>query len=125
VSQPPDLVTRYSGGDDHSGGIRPDFVLVGLPLPDGTVELWASTKLSYAELEAETRFRPHLFEDLVGRIDYPAPEPVSHTFTLRAGLRKFIIVRAPDYRAALEALITDPSWDPGSAGDGPLAIGGG
>jgi hypothetical protein len=121
MSQPPDQVSRIYTGDAQ----YPDFVLVGVPRPDGTVELWASTELSYAELEAEIKYRPYLLEDLIGRIDYPAPEPMSRTFTLRAGLRKFMIVRAPDYRAALEALITNPSWDPGSAGDGPLAIGGG
>lgn len=47
MSQP--SVSRY--GD---GGMRPDFVLLGIPAPAG-VELWASTELSYAELEAEVR----------------------------------------------------------------------
>ena len=117
-----ELVGRYTAGDrDGTGGIRPDFVMVGVPLPDGSVELWASTELSYAELEALTR--------TVDVWDAPwdlmpaGIVPTSTSYTLRAGLSRFVIVRAPDYRAALEALITDPSWQPPGEGGGPLPIG--
>lgn len=114
--QPGDTVTRYFSGSNEQ--YRPDFVMVGLPAPGG-VELWASTELSYAELEAVTRYRPYEFEELIGRIDYPPPTQVSRTITLRAGIGKFVIVRAPTYPEALAALLRHPGWGPG----GQLAIG--
>lgn len=114
----PDYIRYYSGTDAPS---RPDFVLVGLPRPGG-VELWASTELSYAELEAETRYRPYLSEELIGRIDCPAPTPMGARYTLKAEMRRFVIVRAPTYREALAALLQRDDWGPGG---GPLAIGGG
>ena len=114
----------YAGNPDGTGGIRPDFVLVGIPVPDG-VELWASTELTYAELEAETRYRryeDYSFEELFASPYYPPPEVVSHTVTLRAGLARFVVVRAPSYPEALAALIKHPGWEPGA---GPAAITGG
>ena len=105
-------ISRYTAGDrDGTGGIRPDFVLLGIPVPGG-VELWASTKLSYAELEAEVKLREPAFEELIGRIDYPVfPEPP--VYTLRAGLRRFVVVRAGTYREALALLLSEPGWEPG------------
>lgn len=114
-------VYRYDSGADPGCGARPDFVLVGVPRPDG-VELWASTELSYAELEAQIAYRPYLPEELFGRIDYPSPEPESTTITLRAGLARFVIVQAPTYRQALAALMDHPGWQP-PGGGGPLALG--
>lgn len=107
---PAPAVSRYYTGQAS----RPDFVMVGLPRADG-VELWASTELSYAELEAETRFRQYADYDL-GELFaspwYPPPEPVSRQVTLRAGLGKFVIVRAPTYREALAALLARDDWSP-------------
>ena len=117
---PPDVSRSYAGGSDPDGGVRPDFVLVGLPAPGG-IELWASTELTDAELQAETRFRPQLDDPLWGNLADPVPEPVSTTYTLRAGLSKFVIVRAPTYREALAVLLRHPGWGPG----GRRAIGGG
>lgn len=109
MSQP--SVSRY--GD---GGMRPDFVLLGIPAPAG-VELWASTELSYAELEAEVRHSDVYWDD--PRDAFPIE--TSRTFTLRAGLRKFVVVRAPSYREALAHLLAQPGWEPG--GPGQQAIG--
>jgi hypothetical protein len=114
---PPPSVTRYRSGDGETS--RPDFVLVGLPVPGG-VELWASTELTEVELEAEIRFRPYAFEELLGRADYPPPTRAGTRYTLKAGLRKYVIVRAPTYRQALGLLLQHPGWEPGG---GPLAIG--
>lgn len=99
---------------------RPDFVIVGGPARGGGVELWASTELSHAELEALIP-RPDLTDLLTEPLELRPVRPV--TYTLTAGLARYVLVRAPDYRAALEALTADPGWDPGSAGGGPLAIG--
>lgn len=106
------LVSRYGGG-----AYRPDFVLLGIPAADG-VELWASTELSHAELEAEIQHTDVYWDD--PRDAFPII--TSRTYTLRAGLRKFVVVRAPSYREALAHLLAQPGWEPGP---GPAAITGG
>lgn len=110
------LTQYYSGGDDELS--RPDFVLVGMPARDG-VELWASTELTEAELKAEITFRSYEVEELLDRGGHPGP--ASTAYTLRAGLRKFVIVRAVTYREALAALLEHPGW----GSDGRRMIGGG
>jgi hypothetical protein len=95
----------YTGQGDTP--YLPDFVLLGVPVPGG-VELWASTELSHAELECEARVRDVEWID-----ELAEPYVQSSTFTLHAGLRQFVVVRAPDYRVALAGLLARGDWQPG------------
>lgn len=111
----PDIRETYTGQGDMPR--RPDFVLLGVPVPGG-VELWASTELSHAELEYEARVRDvEWIDDLGSQL---LPIALSSTFTLHAGLRRFVVVRAPDYRAALAGLLARGDWQPGG---GMVALG--
>lgn len=108
----PDIRDTYTG---QGGTSRPDFVLLGVPVPGG-VELWASTELSHAELEYEASLRDAEW----GTGELLLPYIQSSSFTLHAGLRRFVVVRAPDYRAALAGLLARDDWQPGG---GRVALG--
>jgi hypothetical protein len=109
VTTPP-VISLYGPGPGAAEQARPDFVLLGAgQLPDGSVEVWASIELNHAELEAETRVRDIEWPDALGAGVLPAVSSVA--YTLRAGLRTFVIVRAPTYRAALANLAAHPGWE--------------
>jgi hypothetical protein len=80
----------------------PDFVILGVPVENGVV-LLASTELRGAELRAEVERDWYFMNDRI------APPPV--TYHLRADLKSYVTVVAPNYVAAFERLLR-MNWVP-------------
>lgn len=88
-----------------SGQQRPDFVILGVPHPDG-VTVFASTDLRQAELEYEAEY--------VEQWGLRAPIRAYHTYTLTAQMGTIHMVKAPDYGSALRTLFEQ--WTPPTSG---------
>lgn len=86
-----------------SGQPRPDFVILGVPNPDGGVLIVASKELSQAELES-TADELDMWE--VGR----RLRMSRTTYTLTAQMRSIHMVIGPDYGSALRTLFEQ--WTP-------------
>lgn len=96
-------------------GVRPDWVMVGMPQPGGKVWLIASKDMNEAELRAEIDRGPDLLFD--SEI-FPG-QPYRHEYTLTASMRRFTLIEAADYPAAFRALFEQ--WTPEPAA-GPAAL---
>lgn len=83
---------------------HPDFVILGFRRSADEVEVWASNDLTRAELQA--LMHDEYPESVLGRV----VRPLVYGYELRAGLRTFLLIRAPTYSAALRALMDQ--WNP-------------
>ena len=90
------------------GNPRPDFVMCGVPRPEGGVRLIASDRLSYAELRAEWT-RQDTFWDTIG-IAPVAAITTNFDLILTCHMGHLIIIDAPDYPTAFEHLFKQ--WSP-------------
>lgn len=85
---------------------RPDWVMCGMTLPTGGVRLLASQQLNRADLEAIFDHRAVFEFD-------PVPLMTSYRIILTTEMRTFVVIDAPDYPAAFQALFEQ--WTPGQA----------
>lgn len=89
------------------GFAPPDWVMCGMPLPDGRVRLIASNQMTHAELSVKQDY-PYVWDE--------SPEPftigpITRTITLTSGMRTYVMIEADDYPAAFRALFEQ--WRPG------------
>lgn len=82
----------------------PDWVMLGVPTPDGRVAVYASKELNQAELTHETEF-----DDI-----YAWYEPVirvpRHRIELTVEMRTYVVVTADTYAQAFRVLFDE--WSP-------------
>ncbi len=83
--------------------MRPDWVMLGMPLPNGWVRLVASQTLSQVQLETYVNNVPN-FYDPYGVVD------VKWRYVLTAELSSFVLIDAVDYPTAFERLFKE--WSP-------------
>lgn len=83
---------------------RPDLAIVGVPLPDGRVALYASTELTHAALQLQAEFEVNSRYEPTGSADMPRIE-------LRLGLAGYQVVYAESYADALVDLLNG-DWRP-------------
>lgn len=108
--------------EDSGAMPRPDWVMCGVPLPNGWVRLLASRELNQAQLAAEFE-RAQVVDD--GDL-LPTWGPlVQQRIALTTEMRTFTVIDAPDYPTAFRELFKD--WTPGPAGhpavtEGPRGI---
>ena len=87
---------------------RPDWVMLGIPEPDGAVSLYASKDLTSSQLRTEAEH-----EDVVSHwsLDDPIRRDVrSSVIWLSAGMKTFVVIYAPDYLTAFRDLMK--FWSP-------------
>ncbi len=91
----------------HLGTVhaRPDWVMLGIPLPNGWVRLIASQSLNRAELETFVLDPPSFFDDFVNSY-------IEWRYMLTAEMRDVVVIEAVDYPAAFESLFKH--WTPSS-----------
>lgn len=94
---------------------RPDWVITGSTMPDGSVMLMASTELTKAEIEM--RRQEHLFS---GWDDFA--REFSPRVTLAVEMKECVIVTAPTYQEALQILFG--KWRPQRWPDSPPELDG-
>jgi hypothetical protein len=82
----------------------PDWVMVGGPLPDGSVRIIASKELS--EVELRTRVEHTVYRKGIG------PVAEQH-FLMTCDMGSYLMVHAPTYADAFQHLFTQWSPDPG------------
>lgn len=86
----------------------PDWVMLGVPTPDGRVAIYASKELNQAELSHETEFDV----DIYGWYRPPIRNP--HTrIELTVEMRTYVIVTADSYQEAFQRLFNH--WSPETA----------
>jgi hypothetical protein len=87
---------------------RPDWIMTGMPNPDGPgVWLLASKKLGAGVIRGRFDRAPDMWLDNGDK----APGPVTgRNIRLLVELRDFLIIEAPDYPAAFRALFE--KWSP-------------
>lgn len=81
---------------------RPDFVILGVPHPDGGVMVLASTELREAELQYEADYVESLF--------HSRPERVWEEYRLTTRMRSYVTVIGDSYPDALSKLFGQ--WSP-------------
>jgi hypothetical protein len=90
-------------------GLRPDWVMIGIGQPDGSVSLVASKEMTRAELEYET--------DTEEVRSWGSWEPLrvqtTAVYRLTAEMRAWVWITAPDYASAFATLFEQ--WQPGRA----------
>lgn len=86
--------------------LRPEWVILGVKTTDG-VNVYASSTLSRAEMEAEVRH--HQATSIPGGFARRAPIAIS--YRLRVAMGSFVVVWGPDYPTALRELLNH--WSPG------------
>lgn len=88
--------------------LRPEWVILGVKTTGG-VNVYASSTLSRAEMEAVVRHR----EDPASRFGPVCRrEPVSITYHLTVTMATFVVVSGEDYPSALRTLLDH--WSPGA-----------
>jgi hypothetical protein len=89
---------------------RPDWVMTGMPAPDGRPGVWllASKELTRADIESVSERAPDMWLD-DPRDVLPGPV-ISRRVTLSVGMRHFIIIEAADYPTAFRDLFA--RWSP-------------
>lgn len=90
----------------------PDWVMLGASMVDGSVMLLASKELTYGELEGEV---DEVELDRSMRYGTLAP---SMRYRVRADMKTFVLITAPDYERAFAHLFTQ--WKPERARRGAL-----
>jgi hypothetical protein len=83
----------------------PNWVMLGIDMPDGSVRLFVSDKLTQSELELQM----NLSFDWLSLADVRALIS-SRTLTLTTWMSDLVIINALDYRSAFEALFK--TWTP-------------
>jgi len=83
----------------------PDWVMLGIPTPDGRVAIYASKELNHAELTHETERDDYLWSpyDLIQRIPRRRIE-------LTVNMRTYYVVTADTYAEAFRSLFD--AWSP-------------
>lgn len=106
----PAVLTRHE--DPGYNTLRPEWVILGAPQPDGSVMIFASSELSTAELKAEVKTH-----DIRSTDSWPVRKTVEPTYTLTVVMPNFVMIHAPTYADALKHLFT--KWSPPEPGVRP------
>ena len=83
----------------------PDWVMLGIPMPDGRFAIYASTELNHAELRHEIE-EPDWITGWHSRIRTPGRTIVE----LTVNMRTYVIVTADSYAQAFDRLFAH--WSP-------------
>jgi hypothetical protein len=92
---------------DHDRS-TPDWVMLGVPTPDGKVAIYASKELNHAELTHEIEQ-----DDVFWRYDQRPRFPPRTRIELTVEMRTYVIVTADTYAQAFRVLFDEWSPEPG------------
>lgn len=93
---------------DHTLAIRPDWILLGYRLPDGSVNVYGSIEMDTAELRVQHRFDARQFRNFHTIV---APQRPEFTVRVTATMKRYAVANAPTYAAALQLLFREWSAD--------------
>lgn len=88
--------------------LRPDWILLGYHLPDGTVCVYGSIEMSAASLNVQHRFDARQFRNFKTIV---SPQVPSFTVRLSVTMERYAIANAPTYAEAIALLFKEWSAD--------------
>jgi hypothetical protein len=86
----------------------PDWVMLGVPTPNGQVAIYASKELNHAELTHETDE-----DDLREWLAWPVSRVPRQRIELTVEMRTYVVITADTYAQAFRVLFDEWSPEPG------------